>query len=239
MIALVLVAVCDVQAQPTSVDRPPPDRGGPRTDRDDDAPPPRDDDGPPDLHRPPRPGPPFGKPRLWTDLPEEERRHVEKFIEDHFPRMFLELRRLEEESPRRYIFRMSRMAPQMRRIMDTIKVDPQRGALMVRERQIEMEIVQSAMLFRQSTDERTKSRLRARIEELAAQIFDIRHERRADEVRELETRLDLLRNRLTESQSMRTELIQRQVQQILTRPPPPFAAEEESDPPPPPPGESP
>mgnify|MGYP001565255485 CR=1 FL=1 len=224
-------------AQPDSPDKPQRDRGGPGMRRGDHAPPPDDDGGPPDANRAPGPFP--GRPPLWTQLPEPERHQVEKFIEDNFPRMFIELQSLKEQSERRFIFRMTRIAPQMRRIMETVKVDPQRGALLIRERQVEGEIFQTMLQYRQSTDESVKRRLRTKVEELAGQMFDLRHERRAGEVRELETRLDLLKSRLTESQSMRTELIHRHVERILTRPPPPFGEDEEPDAPPTAPPEAP
>lgn len=231
-IAALLMAVGGVLAQPDSPDKPRLDRGGPGLRRGDDAGPPGNDRGPLGAPRRPRPGPMGGRPPLWSDLPEAERRQIENFIEENFPRMFVELHRLKEQNQRRFTFRMSRIAPQMRRIMETMKVDPQRGALMIRERQVEMEILQTVLRYRQATEEIAKRRLRTRLEELAGQIFDLRHDRRADEVRELETRLDLLKNRLSESQSMRSELIQRHVEQILNRPAPPFSEEEEADEPP-------
>jgi len=232
--ATVLAMACVAFAQPASPDRPRRERGGPGMRGGDRPTPPDDEEGPPG--RGPHPGPFAGRPPLWTDLPEPQRRQIEKFIEDNFPRMSVELHRLETQNERRFVFRMSRIAGQMRRIMDTLKVDPQRGAQMIRERQIEMEVFQTVLQYREATEESAKQRLQSKIEELAGQMFDLRHERRVGEVRNLETRLELLKTRLDESQRMRTELIARHVEEILSRPAPP-TGDEEGDAPPPPPDE--
>lgn len=160
-----------------------------------------------------------------------DQQEVERFIEEHFPRLFVELSRLKEQNERRYNFRMTRMAPQMKRIMETMKVDPQRAATMIRERQVEMDIFMTVMQYRAATDDATKQRLKSRLTELAGQAFDFRHQRREDEIRDLEARLELLKSRVGEAQGMRAELIQRHVQDLITRPPPPM---DDDDRPPPP-----
>lgn len=189
--------------------RPPPPFGGER-------------DGPPDAFRP--------RPLPWPEWPEAERQDVERFVEENFPRVFVELSALKEQNDRRYNFRMSRMAPQMKRIMETMKVDPPRAATMIRERQVEMDIYLAAHEYRSAEDESAKQRLKAKLTELAGQAFDFRHQRREEEIRDLESRLELLKSRLSETQAMRAELIRRHVEDILSRPPPPM---DEGDRPPP------
>lgn len=211
------------------------DRSGPGARRERLHPPDEDRDGPPLPDKlDGRPGPFRGRPKPWSEWPAAERRQIEKFIEDNFPRIYVELHQLKEQNERRFDFRMTRMAPQMKRIMETLKVDPPRGTMMIRERQVEMDIFQTMLQYRQATDGATKDRLKSKLTELATQAFDFRHQRRQDEIRDLETRLDLLKSRLTDSQHMRSELIRRHVEEILQRPPPPLAAEEEDRPPPPP-----
>jgi len=186
-------------------------------------PPPGDErEAPPGSFRP--------RPRPWLEIPEAERQDIERFIEEHFPRVFVELSRLKEQNDRRYNFRMSRMAQQMKGIMETMKVDPPRAATMIRERQVEMDIFVTALQYRAAGDDATKQLLKSKLTELAGQAFDLRHQRREEEIRDLETRLDMLKTRLGDGQGMRAEHIQRHVEDILARPPPPM--DEENRPPP-------
>lgn len=191
-----------------------------------------------DREGPPGGAGPFrGRPRPWLEYPEVEQRQIEKFIEENFPRIYVELRHLKDQNVRRYNFRMTRMAMQMKRIMETIKVDPQRGLSMIRERQVEMDIFQAVQAYRQADNDAARLRIKGKLTELAAQAFDFRHERRQEEIQDLEARLDLLKTRLADSEAMKSELIRRHVEDILSRPSPP--SNEDEEPPPPPPDEAP
>ena len=185
--------------------------------------------GPRGLPGGPEFGRPAGRPRPWSDLPEPERRQIERFMEEHFPRMYVELQRLKDREETRYIRRMTRIAPQMRQIMDAMRTDPQRGTLMVRERQIEFEIHQTIARFRSAKDDEGRRRIRAHLEELCGKAFDCRNERRQTEVRELEARLSELRARLTESEKMRPALIRQRASELLERPAPQPGGEDRED----------
>ncbi len=183
----------------------------------------------PDLRGGPEAAEPGERPRLWSQWPEAQRRQIEKFIEENFPRMFVELQRIEDEHPLRYVRRMTRIAPQMRRIMETLRTDPQLGALMIRERQIGLDIWQTVARYHQAGDDATKRRLRAELEKLSAKAFDCRHERRELEVRQLEARLSVLKTRLAEADAIRDELIKGRVAELLERKHLPSVEDEELD----------
>jgi len=174
-------------------------------------------------------GRPAGRPRPWNDLPEPERRQIERFMEEHFPRMYVELQRLKGRDESRYIRRMTRIAPQMLQIMEAMRTDPQRGTLMVRERQIEFEIQQTIARFRSAKDDEGKRRIREHLDDLVGKAFDCQNERRQMEVRELESRLSELRSRLSESEKMRPALIRQRVADMLDKPAPPPDAEDGGD----------
>lgn len=169
-------------------------------------------------------GPEFGRPadrpRPWNDLPEPERRQIERFMEEHFPRMYVELQRLKGRDESRYTRRMTRIAPQMRQIMEAMRTDPQRGTLMVRERQLEFEIQQTIARFRSAKNDEGKRRNREHLDDLVGKAFDCQNERRQMEVRELESRLSELRSRLSESEKMRPALIRQRVADMLEKPAP-------------------
>jgi chromosome segregation ATPase len=134
--------------------------------------------------------------------------------------MFVELDRLQERNPQRFERRMSMIAPQVRRLMEVMRTDPQRAALMVRERKLELETRLTAGQYHRAATEAERQRLRARLEQLESEAFDVQNERRQLEIRDAEARLAELRGRVAETQAMRDELIRRRVDRLLERPPP-------------------
>ena len=174
-------------------------------------------------------GRPAGRPRPWSDLPEPERRQIERFMEEHFPRMYVEMQKLKDRDENRYVRRMTRIAPQMLKIMETMRTDPQRGTIMIRERQLEFEIQQTIARFRSAKDDEAKRRIREHLDGLVGKAFDCRNERRQMEVRELEARLNELQARLAESEKMRPALIRQRVADMLEKPAPKPEAEEDDD----------
>jgi len=179
--------------------------------------------GGPELQRP------TARPRPWGEVPEPERRQIERFIEEHFPRMYVELQGLKDRDEIRYARRMTHIAPQMRQIMEDMRADPQRGALMIRERQLEFEIRQTVAEYRKAADDSARRRIRQHLEELCGKVFDCRSERRQMEVRELEARLSELQSRLSESEKMRPALIRQRASELLERPAPQPGGEEGPD----------
>lgn len=161
-------------------------------------------------------GPPMGR---WEELSEVQRQHVERFIEEHFPSLFLELQRLKEHNPQQYARRMMRIGPRMLGLADLARSDPQRGHLAIRERQLHLQIREIARDFRRSSEDQDRRRLRKRVHELCADVFDCQLDRRALEVSELEARLAELKGRLAESKRMREELITQRVKEVLEAPP--------------------
>lgn len=178
-------------------------------------------------------GPEFGRPtdrpRPWSELSEPEHRQIERFMEEHFPRLYVEMQKLKDRDEVRYARRMTRIAPQMLQIMETMRTDPQRGTLMIRERQLEFEIQKTIARYRSAKDDEAKRRIREQLEGLVGKAFDDRNERRQMEVRELEARLSELQSRLSESQKMRPALIRQRVEDMLEKPAPPPDGEEGND----------
>jgi len=172
---------------------------------------------------------PGGRPRSWNDLPEPERKQVERFMEEHFPRLYVEMQRLKDRDDVRYARRMTRIAPQMRKIMETMRTDPQRGTQMIRERQTEFEILQTIADFRSAKDDEARRKTREHLEELVGKAFDFRNERRKMDIRELEARLSELQSRLSETEKMRSALIRERVSKLLERPTPPPDGESDDD----------
>ena len=141
-------------------------------------PPPPLDERPPMGERPPG-GPPRARrmgpdrrpprPPEWNKLPEEERDAINGFMQEHFPRMVVELERLKESAPQRYERRMDRVAHEMRRLMDAHARDPRRATAMIRERQLSFQLQELSRNYQKAGGDEEKARIRRTVRELAGQ----------------------------------------------------------------------
>jgi len=185
----------------------------------------------------PRPAPPEKQGRgpakradsaqpVWDSLSEDQRKALESFTQEHFPGMYLELKRLKEKNRKRFTERMRQVAPELQRMEQTLRDDPEQGSLMIQERQLDLEIRRLAAKFAAATDEDTKPALRKQIHKLCEKAFDCRHQRRALEIRELEARLTELKARHTRAAQMREQLVAQEVKERLEPPPPPKTEEQ-------------
>lgn len=188
-------------------------------------------DGPPGFHipgfGPDRPPPPRG-PR-WDDMPESQREAVLNFVEEHFPRMAVQLDHLQQAAPQKYDRRMNRVAGEMRRLMDIQARDPRRATALIRERQVGLEIQDLARKYRAAKDDDEKKRVRKTLRELVAKEFDNRMERRSVEVRQLESKLEELKSRLSEMESVRDKMLERRMRELLDKKSKKQADEREED----------
>ena len=168
--------------------------------------------------RPPWAGRGGGPPGpAWDQLPDAGPQADREFVEEHFPQLHVELRKLEDLRPEVFRRRMTHIAHEMRQLMIALKDDPQRGALLIRERQLAMQIRETVGRYRSAEDGDQRQRARRRLRELSGQVFDCQRERRTVEVRDLEARLGEMKGRLAEQERMREQLIDRRVKDILER----------------------
>lgn len=211
-------------------DDPPPREDGRRPDgargwrdRDDDGAGPRRDGrpGPPGDRGPGRPGPrerggPGAPPRaMWSRMDEPEREHMESFMEEHFPKLVVELGKAEADNPRQFERRMNRIAPRIREVMDVMERDPERGVLLIKERRLDFEAMHLAAAVRRGDGE--PDRVRRRVRDLSCEMFDLRQQRRHLEIRKIEARLDELKARVAEAEAMRDKLIEKETAERLER----------------------
>ena len=168
-----------------------------------------------------RPGPDRRGPRgpEWNRMSEAERKEVTNFMQEHFPRMLVELDQLKESAPQRFERRMERVAPEMHRLMEAKENDPHRATVLIRERQVGLQLQQLARSYHSASDDEEKTKIRKSVRELASQEFDNRLERRNMEVRQLETKLAELKSRLSEMESVREDMLDRRTRELLERKP--------------------
>ncbi|MFQ5590674.1 MAG: hypothetical protein ACE5HE_05900, partial [Phycisphaerae bacterium] len=143
---------------------------------------------------------------------------MESFMQEHFPTMYLELERLKERHPQRFRRRMGRIAPEIRRIMELMENHPERAALMIQARRLDVDMRRLAGRYRHAEDEQTRKRVRKEFRELCGRAFDSRHKLRAIEIRELEARIAELKSRHDEAALMREKLIEQMLRERLDSP---------------------
>ncbi len=171
-------------------------------------PPHEDLDGPPGPHGP--------KTKNWQELGKTQRKEIIKFLRKHFPRMSEELKKLRERNPEAFKRRIRRVIPEVRRVMEMMKVDPERAKLHIQERKLDMQMRHKANLYRKSQDDLDQVKLRKDIDELATQAFDIQLQLRQLEISHLQARMSDLATRLEEARKLRPEMIQQRVTRLLS-----------------------
>lgn len=242
LIAFVVIFHAAIIPVAPAQDNPPPPP--PRDDRPH-HPPPLDDLAGPDMGRAPRgphedrPDRPGGRPQgrigdgegrgpmsLFARLTPREKQEMEAFMREHFPRLFEQAERTRDVNPQRYLRLMTRLTPEMQGLMDLMATDPERGALLIEERRLDAEIRMAARRAQVAGDDEKNAQARLRLNELAGRLFDVRHQRRAMEIRELEARVLELKARHEEAARMRQKSIDRMIEERL-EPPDPLEWEEE------------
>lgn len=188
------------------------------------------DDRPRGPHRDFGPNPrseKIGGPPMWNRLSAEERERIQKFMRENFPGVFEELEQMRIEHRERFERRIRRVIPDMWELMDLMEIDPDRGRLMIRERRIDIELRKLGAQYRMSKNEDDKGRLMKSMRDLGAQAFEVRHEREALEIRDIEDRLQELKDRHVAAEEERETWIEDHVQKRIEQPgepmPPPLA----------------
>jgi hypothetical protein len=178
---------------------------------------------PPGQPRGQRPGERQHPPGFWRRMPPQERARLEAFVEEHFPRLYLELERHKDRKHKDMPRRIRRIMPEMLRLMEAMETHPELGTLMIQERRIDMDLHRLVRQYRTCEKEEKRARLRKQVHERCARAFDIRHQRREIEIRGLEVRIEELKQRHAQAAEMRKKLIEREVKTRLDRPVPPPA----------------
>jgi len=183
---------------------------------------PRRDDGewhapPPDdllEGRRPRRHDSTGRPgRPPVELNAEQREQLLTFIAEHFP--FLHERLSDEAAADRPV--AGRLIRKLWPLYETCQRDPELGRLLVAEHKLEFRIRQAARSYRSADDETARHDLREELENLLREQFDVQTERRALELRKLETRLAEQKRRLEHRREAREQTVLRRLEELTER----------------------
>jgi hypothetical protein len=155
----------------------------------------------------------------YERLPEELRDQVDDFIEQYFPEQFQKLYGLDEESQDAFDRRVNRMLPRMMRLMRLEQDDPDTFHLRVQELRISMKIRALARRIADGRGDDGAEELKVKLRKHLEKRFDLRHKIHRIEVQRLERRLATARDRLDRRKAEKEEIIDEELQEILTSPP--------------------
>lgn len=175
-------------------------------------------DRPPGFGPGPRPGP-GGPPWFGERLDKGERERVQAFMKEHFPNLYEELEQLRERRKELYDKRFRRVLPELHELMDMLEINPERAKLFIQERRIDMDMRRLGARFRNTADDSEKARILDQMRTLGQSAFDARQAREAFEIREIETRLQDLKDRHARAPENREKLVEKHVQKRIAAPP--------------------
>ncbi|GIK17435.1 MAG: hypothetical protein BroJett003_23990 [Planctomycetota bacterium] len=159
--------------------------------------------------------------RDWRHMSAQERRRFELFVERSFPEVWNELQPQRERDARAYNKRMERLAVELMPIFEEQAENADRAAILIREKQLEMRIQEVVAEFMLAKDEPARAKSRALLIDLVGKLFDAVEERRILDIRRLEERLAVLKQRVAENSRDRDTIIARQVELHLNPTPAP------------------
>lgn len=174
-------------------------------------------DRPPGFGPGPRPGP-GGPPWFGERMGKGERERVQAFMKEHFPNLHEELEQLRERRKELYEKRFHRVLPELHELMDMLEINPERAKLFIQERRIDMDMRRLGARYRNAVDESEKAKILEQMRVLGQSAFDARQEREAFEIREIETRLQELKDRHARAPQDREKHVEKHVQKRIASP---------------------
>lgn len=164
----------------------------------------------------PRPG---GKPPL-APLPEnfvltpELEKEALDYLAQNYPQEAQDLPRFKPMDQRRYTMRLKAVLDEKARVEFLQKNDPARYEREMKIRDLERQSRELSESYRKSADEAARRTMRTNLNNVIAQLFDLREMNRQDEVKRMEADLKRLKETLEQRQKNRAGIIERRVQQL-------------------------
>jgi len=164
-----------------------------------------------EMHRPPHPdgGPPIQVVQELLDREEE----LLSFLETQDPKLHQRLMRLKRVDQRAYMGQLMRVE----RVMERSKSDPDVLARHLRMAQIEASLDEKADVYGTLSGKERRS-LRAEMEMLTVELFELRQAERRATLQSLEERMERLRGEIDERESDRENIVDAYLDQLLQTP---------------------
>ncbi len=155
------------------------------------------------------PGHPPGGPPMTREEMHELRERTIKFVKEHFPERHAEMLELRERDRREFRRRIMEVIPKIREMMILMDRNPELGALVVEERQIEFQIEKAARQYGETDNATSRDALRREIRQMAEDMHEVRAEIAEHKIAQLEKRLEQVRSRLEKDRDRKQQRINR------------------------------
>ncbi|MCD5397508.1 hypothetical protein LR003_01065 [candidate division NPL-UPA2 bacterium] len=159
-----------------------------------------------------------GRERLgFGAVTQEEEEKILRYLEENRPEEFERLTRLRERSPSEYRRILGRFGKRIRRrrfLEDLKKEDPERYEKVVHIKELERESRQLARKYREINDPEEREIIRANLNNLLSEIFDLRQEERETETKRLERELKRLREKIIRRWENKEAIVNRRLKEM-------------------------
>ncbi|MBI2570209.1 MAG: hypothetical protein HYV63_24670 [Candidatus Schekmanbacteria bacterium] len=149
-----------------------------------------------------------------SELSDQERAEALEFLMNGVPERRNELEALRREQPHQLDLMLRDALREKEHLAMLKREDPEAFRLAVQERSMDAKMSELGFQYRQAADEGERLRVKKQLEELVGNLFDLREQRRAQEIQHLQAELA----RLTELQKKRKEnrsaIVQRRVDEL-------------------------
>ncbi len=152
-------------------------------------------------------------PALWRRMTPAERERVMDFVHEQLPEL------AEHVSRGDGAFKpwMRRHIGEILEMMEMVEHDPERGALMIHERRLDIQLNRLARHYAKSREPEQRAQIEKEMTRACTEWVDLRHRRREMQIQELEQRLQTLRKRHERASEMRDQRIEFEVVKRLER----------------------
>ncbi len=148
-------------------------------------------------------------------LTKEQEEEVIAYLRETRSEQAKRLLELKDRSPERYRSWLSR-AFREKRYMDEMKErDPERYQVLVQEKQLESKSRSLASQYRETDNEAEKGQLKSELKTLLDRLFDLRQMNRETEIKNLEKRLDELRENLQQRLDNKPGIVEKRLMEMI------------------------
>ena len=138
-------------------------------------------------------GPGQNRPMPQHQLTEEERKQAMDFLQEFSPDRIEHLKRLEKKNPAEYNDFLAKAFRQMKDLSELKKTNPDIYEDIIKRNRLESQSMDLSKAFRETDDAKKKEELKAQLQSLLTDLFDLREKEKEREIKKLETQLNELK----------------------------------------------
>ncbi|MBN1488846.1 MAG: hypothetical protein JXA69_02925 [Phycisphaerae bacterium] len=157
---------------------------------------------------------PYGRGPMYGFGPETLDRGM-AFLKEHYPELHDRLQHMKENDSLAFQRQMRRIMPRLPELIELADRDPDLAKLIFREHQLEMDIREVFVQYRDAEDAALAAEFKGRLTELVSEQFDVRQEKLKLMIADLERQLEQKKQALAEREQKKAEIIDLELRRRL------------------------